>query len=336
VTGAAPRVLVVTNMYPQPDDPARGAFVEAQVEALEAARVPVEVFQIVGGKSSRKYWAAIPPLRRTVRTWRADLVYAFYGLTGWVASWQSVPLVLSLAGDDILGSPNTRGGLTYRSRVFIGLSQWAALRSAAVCVQSDEMRARLWTRALRLRAHVVPYGVDARRFSPGDRTEARRRLGLPLSNPIVIFPNTPTEIRKRIDRAQQAMALVNRDIPDAILRVVSGVSHAAMPDYYRAADCCLLTSDWEGSPNVVKEALLSGLPVVTTDVGDVRRWIPLSPESAICAFDAASLAAQVVRTLREQRRVDPAPFLEYFSSSVIVSQMLELFRSVLAERGNPR
>lgn len=44
---------------------------------------------------------------------------------------------------------------------------------------------------------------------------------------------------------------------------------ADMKSVYQNADCFLLTSDWEGTPNVVLEAMASGLPVVATRVGGV-------------------------------------------------------------------
>jgi glycosyltransferase involved in cell wall biosynthesis len=324
-----PRVLVATNMYPNEADPARGAFVAAQVEALRGLGLPVEVFYLRGDRRATNYARAIRPLRLAVRAFQADLVYAFYGLTGWVALWQPMPIVLSLAGDDILGTPSRTGSLTMKSRIGVALSQWTARRAAVVCVQSEEMRARLWGAGLRRRALVIPYGVDPSRFHPDDQAKARRRLGLPPAERLVIFPNTPTEPRKRLDLAEAAMALVRPTVPDAVLRIVTGVPHGDMPDYYRAADCCLLTSDWEGSPNVVKEALFSGLPVVSTDVGDVRRWIPLSPESAICERQPESLAAAIRRVLLERRRVDPTPFVEGFSSGAAAQRMLALFEGVL-------
>jgi glycosyltransferase involved in cell wall biosynthesis len=319
-------------MYPTPAAPAFGAFVQVQVEGLRALGCSVEVFEVHGQRQVRRYLKAIVPFGKAVRSFRADIVYAFYGLTGVLAMWQPVPFVLSLAGDDVLGSPNGRGGISVKSRLIIGLSHLAAARAAAVCVQSEEMRGRLWTQGLRARAQVVPYGVDPQRFHPGDQATARERIGFPAQGRIVLWPNTPTEIRKRMDRAEAVMQLVRQEVPDATMRIVSHVPHETMPDYYRAADCCLHTSDWEGSPNVVKEALLSGLPVVTTDVGDVRRWLASSPESAVCPSDPDALAREVIRVLCERKRVEPKAFLDGFSTATIAGRMLAMFQEVLSRK----
>lgn len=326
------RVLIATNMYPSPGQPARGAFVKAQVEAMLEMGISATVFEIHGRRSLWNYLSSVRPMRNAVRHFAADLVYAFYGLTGWVAQWQPRPVVLSLAGDDVLGTPNGRGGITLRSRAGQVASQWAAQRAAVVCVQSEEMKARLWGWRVRGEALVVPYGVDSKRFTPGDSKAVKQRLGIPVEEKTILFPNTPGEPRKRLDLAEAAVEIVRRVLPQAHLRVVSGVPHKDMPDFYRASDCLLLTSDWEGSPNVVKEALLSGLPVVTTDVGDVRSWIPFSAESAIVDRTASSVADGLLRVLRGSRRVDPDPFIAAFSSRVVAERMIGLFESILSSR----
>jgi glycosyltransferase involved in cell wall biosynthesis len=71
--------------------------------------------------------------------------------------------------------------------------------------------------------------------------------------------------------------------------------HAETPDFYRAADVFALSSDFDNSPNVVLEAMASGLPVVTTDVGGARELVSdragASPGAIIVDSDAAALAA---------------------------------------------
>lgn len=326
-----PRIVVATNMYPSLGDPAWGAFVRAQVEALQQLGTAVDVLTIDGRATNLNYVKGIYELRRRVADFRADFVYAFYGLTGWVALWQPAPVILSLAGDDILGTPDGRGGITTKSRVGVFLSQWAAWRAKVICVQSEEMRQRLWG-GMASRAHVVPYGVDPQRFHPGDKSAARRRLGIPVDEKLVIFPNTPQEPRKRLDLAEAAMKLVAREIPVARLRIVTKVPHGDMPDYFRAADCCLLTSDWEGSPNVVKEALMSGVPVVTTDVGDVRRWIPLASGSSITGREPADIAKGILQAFDSPRH-DPRPFVDAISSRAMALEVLALATQLGIEKG---
>jgi glycosyltransferase involved in cell wall biosynthesis len=46
-----------------------------------------------------------------------------------------------------------------------------------------------------------------------------------------------------------------------------------VPDLLAASDAFVLSSRWEGSPNVVLEALAAGVPVAATDVGGVRELV---------------------------------------------------------------
>ena len=318
------RVLAATAIYPSAEDPARGAFVAAQIRSLERAGVKIErlVFPPRGGV--RGYTRAAREIARVARAWRADLVHAHYGLVGWSAVWQAVPVVTSFCGDDLQGTVAPDGGLTLRSRVGMALSQQAAHRSAGIVCKSERLRDRLLSRGARARAVIEPNGVDTDRFCPGDRLAAREALGLARDARIVLFPNSPNEPNKRLDLARAALERVRRRVPRAELVVGSGIAHERMPFFFRAADLTLLTSDREGSPNVVKESIATGTPVVSTDVGDVRRWIGPSC-GRIVASDAESIAAAVEDVLEHPPCVDASIVRREISSDAVARRSARAF-----------
>ncbi len=115
------------------------------------------------------------------------------------------------------------------------------------------------------------------------QSEARAKLGLPADLPIVLFGGRPEMPVKRFALAQRAVALLARQ--DVKLLTASNVPHSEMPLYLNAADVLLLTSRHEGSPTIVKEALACNLPVVSTDVGDVRERIASIDGCSVCDND---------------------------------------------------
>jgi hypothetical protein len=111
MTGAGLRVLAVTNMYPTADDPAYGAFVATQVESMVRAGADVEVEFVNGRRGAMEYVRALPRIGRRLKTSKFDVVHAHYGLTGFLAAFEPVPLVVTFYGDDLLGTPD--GRVTY-------------------------------------------------------------------------------------------------------------------------------------------------------------------------------------------------------------------------------
>jgi glycosyltransferase involved in cell wall biosynthesis len=197
---------------------------------------------------------------------------------------------------------------------------------------SEAMRAALPRAADRDRAHVIPMGVDVERFCPGDKTAARTRLGLDHRERLVLFPNTPGEPRKRLALAEAAVRQLAAGGITARLLVVARVPHDQMPDYFRAADCLVLTSDWEGSPMVVKEALSCDVPVVSVDAGDVRRWLDLTPGCRLVERDAAAIAVGLRDVLRGPGRVDGSAVRDEVSTDRVAARVVDVYRDVIARR----
>ncbi|MDF1586500.1 glycosyltransferase family 4 protein [Marinimicrococcus flavescens] len=110
------------------------------------------------------------------------------------------------------------------------------------------------------------------------------------------------------------------------------VPHGEVPALLAAHGILLLTSRYEASPTVVKEALLARRPVVTTDVGDVRAWLEEGTSGFIRAAEPAALAEGVraARLLLEAGRYRPGAALERLDERAIMGRVLDLYRRLAA------
>lgn len=326
------RVLAVTNMYPSEGAPSYGVFVKSQMESVAAAGVGVETLFIDGRLGMGEYLRGIGRVRRLAATGRFDLVHAHFGLTGFVAGWSRLPLVVSFCGDDLNGTARAGGGSSLKSRLTVLLSQIAARRADGIICKSDRLRDRLWRATDRARAAVVPNGVDTGRFTPGDRALARRRLGLDAGERLVFFPHARHQAVKRVDLAEAAVAQLEETGMPIRLWIPDHVPHDLMPLHYQAADCLLLTSDREGSPNAVKEALCCDIPVVSVDAGDVSRWLGMVKGCALVDRSPAAIAAGIRQVLDGPGRVDGSEIRREISLDGTARKVIEIYQRARARR----
>lgn len=199
-----------------------------------------------------------------------DLLHANYGLTGPAAVAQpNLPFVLSLWGSDLYGR-------------YGWLSRLCARRADAVIVMSQAMATDLAEPS-----HVIPHGIDTNQFRPQPQPAAQAELSWDPAVRHVLFPYPPVREVKDYPRAERVVAAARERLDTPItLHPVVGVPHDRMSTYMNAAHVLLLTSSHEGSPNTVKEAMACNLPVVSTDVGDVRERLDGVVPSAVGRTDA--------------------------------------------------
>ncbi|HEY1658120.1 MAG TPA: glycosyltransferase [Candidatus Sulfotelmatobacter sp.] len=309
------KVLFVTNMYPDDRNPGSGAFVRQQAEQLRKAGHQIDILHIQANGARLKYLTSGFKVFSRTRAMSYDIVHAHYGLSGFPALFRyRTPLVVTLHGSDAL----------------VGYIQpWI---SKAVCSFADAVIVVSKNISARIGGEVIPCGIDLEMFKPRDRVEARLRLGLPLQANLVLFPFDPRREIKRYDLAQASVRALGD--PKTQLIAVNGKRNEDMPWYYSAADVMVLCSRSEGSPTSVKEALACNLPVVSTDVGDVREIMNGIEGCVICADNAESLARGIERVLN---RPDGPPFcgqrsMERYDQSRVVTEIVRVYRSILRDR----
>jgi glycosyltransferase involved in cell wall biosynthesis len=312
------RVLVVTNMYPTPAQPALGPFVRDQVEALRRrGDLEVELFAFPPGPKALVRAAA--RLRRRFGGRRFDIVHAHFGLTAWPALLARLgPVVVTLHGNDLL---------VRRSYVATRAALPFCALTAAV---SREFSGNLPGAGSKRRVAVLPVGIDLHRFRPIPRAQARARLGLDPDAPFLLFPHDPSRPLKRYDRAVEAAG----DMP---LRTLGGVAPDEVPLWINAASAVLVPSEKEAFGLSVLEALACGVPVLATPVG-IHPVALDGVEGAYCApYDRDEWRARLRPHLEAaDPRVDGRARAELFSADAMAARVVEAWRDLLEERTSSR
>ena len=327
------RPIRVLAVIPASSAKASMIFARRQVASLQQAGVVCETFFLASRTSP---WILIEEsrrLRRMAKSFRADLLHAHYGTATAFLCAVSVPfpLVVTYRGSDLNPSPS----LSW-ARGFIGrlLSQLAALRARQIICVTVQLRERLWWR--KHRAAVIPSGVDTALFFPYPRNEARAKLGWGNCERVVLFNASDPKL-KRLDLAQTAVEVATTICGKIRFVVLDGdVAAETVPVMMAAADCLLLTSDWEGSPNVVKEAIACNLPVVTVDAGDVKARLDGVSPSSIVDRDPEEIAKALAEILIQGKRSNGSSRVGEFSELSVAQRIISVYRTANQKRSEDK
>ncbi|ELZ03353.1 glycosyltransferase family 4 protein [Natrialba aegyptia] len=170
------------------------------------------------------------------------------------------------------------------------IGRWTFNRADVVFCYTDTDKERVREFGVSSRIEVVSNGIDTERFTPnGSESELIESDG-----PVVLFVGRLVE-GKRPTVALEAFAAVAEELPDATLyfcgegtlkdelvtrSVELGIEDAVtflgqlpydeMPTVYRDADLFVLSSRAEGVPRTIMESLSAGVPVVCSELPQVR------------------------------------------------------------------
>lgn len=173
-----------------------------------------------------------------------------------------------------LGSRTNSYSLPWKTRFLIkGAAKevWAGINAYRVAV--SERTATEVEHWYRFRVHrVIPNGIDTSTFAIGDRDVARNQLRLSADERLALFIGR-AEARKRPDIAAAAASRAGYRLLTAGSGSVAGatslgvLSPTELRTWIQAADCVLAPSDYEACSLAILEAMSTGTPVVTTQVG---------------------------------------------------------------------
>jgi len=261
-------------------------FIKVQAESLTKLGHTIDYYP-VKGKGLWGYLSNITKISKFIKQGDYDIVHSHYSFCGIVSALATEkPVVCSLMGSDVKKSGLWRFIIKY----FI-MHKWKR-----TIVKSKDMKLTLGID----KVEVIPNGVDLDIFRPMNKNDCRKELGWDIGNKIILFAADPKRPEKNFSLAKKATETLN--IQDVELKVVYPVPHKDIPIYLNAADLLLSTSLWEGSPNIIKEAMACNCPIVSTNVGDVK-WLLDGVEGCfITTNDPKDIADKIKKALNFKSR----------------------------------
>ena len=302
-------------------------FIEEQAAALQAQGCEVLRFGITG-HGAMGYLRSLPALKKCIREQQPDLIHAHYGLSCLLASMQRlVPVVSTYHGSDIHDPhilPLSRLAMRrsawniFVSKTAFEIAQNVHILPSPVCLE---------------KCSILPCGVNLSAVQKVGKVAARKLLHLPPTAPLVLFAGAFDNAVKDAPLAKKALA----ELHEVQLIELKGYSRSEVFLLMQAADVLLLTSRSEGSPQVVKEAMACGCPIVSTDVGDVREltagiagcYVASSREPLELAalLREAILFAKNGRTDGRQRLIEKG-----YTNDRIARQLMHIYTSARSSR----
>jgi glycosyltransferase involved in cell wall biosynthesis len=283
------RILVVSQMWPGPDDPDLGVFVQGMAGALADRGHEVEHAVLRGrGGGKRRYLTLARRTREASRRFRPDVVHAHFLVpTGLIAALAGgAPLVVTAHGRDVR-NVGWLPGLGTATRLVVR-------RAARVVAVSDYLRRELETKVpeARGKTDVVSSGVDVVRFHGADAHEARARLGWNGGGPAFVCVGSLIP-RKNVVALARAFERLGAGrlafVGDGPLRpqlegrpgihVVGRVPPSVVADWIAAADVVCQPSLIEPFGQALLEAMASERSVVATRIGGPPEFVP--PEAGV-------------------------------------------------------
>jgi len=301
----------------------------------------------------------LPYLRHIRASFAFDVIDAHYVYPDGFAAVEigralGKPVVVSARGSDINVFREIRSVRPHLVRTLAGASALIAVSEALVGAMRE-----LGAPAGKI--HVIPNGVDARKFRPMPQEEARARTGTPPGRLVLSVGNLTQN--KGFDRLLGAYRfLLNLDGHDDIhvaivgegvyrrelerlvsflgltgrVRLVGDVAHEDLRFWYSAADLSCLFSRREGWPHVGVESMACGTPVLATPAGGTPEISGNDRVGALAEGDDEALARAMALALgRSWDRVAIARFAGERTWEGAAASVRGVLASVTAEAEVP-
>jgi glycosyltransferase involved in cell wall biosynthesis len=256
------------------------------------------------------------------------------------------------------GMPEAR---TLKDRIVYSMESMTARYASRVICVSGDLKQRLASKVSCEKITVIRNAIDlARVQSRLTVAEAKRRLGISPEHPVAGIVGR-LEAVKRVDLFLEVARYLSSELPSACFVIAgTGREETALRgslrgtdlerqtlflgdrddiyDVLRAMNLLLITSDHEGLPTVLLEAMAMGVPVVTRNVGGIGEVISdnvsgrLVNSADASTIARASLPLLSATTLRSRLIGNGIKTVQNYSAAENAASYMHLYQSLVSCR----
>lgn len=251
------KVLHITNNFPTKQYPVFGIFVKEQIDSLSNLGVSNEVYFINGREFGLKaYWSSIKKLRKKLKSSDYNILHCHHSFSALILfltfRFFKFKKIVSYQNP-----PEKEGG-------FFLLKLVNFFFNVIIVKNMSETN--------NTKVKYLPNGVNTDFFKSQDVKKSLRELKLDANKKYILFMDSyKRRTQKRVDRFDEVINILQKNGNPYNIEplVLTNTDRSLIPSYMSVSSLHLLTSDFEGSPNSVKECLACNTPIVSCPVGNV-------------------------------------------------------------------
>lgn len=321
-------VLHIVGGLPHKDNSFFQPFVQHQIDSLGKEGINISILNIHGYKSFLNYFLIAGELKKIIKEKKINLIHAHYSYSVIPTLFlgKDIPIVLSLMGSDLLGSPDQKGNMTLRGVFDKKFTQLILRKVDYIIVKSEKMRYHVKNK---VPIDVIPNGINFDLFKQMDQNLARKKLNLNQDEFLILFLGNPNNHVKNFNLAKNSFDIFHSNYSDTKLLAPFGITSEEVVTYMNACDVLLFTSFWEGSPNVVKEAMACNLPIISTDVGDVNNIINGTSNCYIVNFTEEDIVDKLSTIYNNSKRSNGRNMVQHLSDDLISKKIVKIYEKVV-------
>jgi len=230
---------------------------------------------------------------------KQDIIHSQYGSgCGLIGLFLNGKKIISIRGSDLLNI-----GFSKDIQAFLKtlITKFYLRYYEKVIVMSNQLKTKVKKLNYNHKIYKITDPIDSKKFYPMDMNLAKKKLGFFKDVNYIFYPLINNKSKeKNFALVQKIIKLFETHKKYKIIGANNKIKHSDMVYYYNACRCIILTSIYEGWPNVVKEAIYCSTPIISTPVSDLSTISKKNTSLHIVDYLPMSFAKKIIEICKKK------------------------------------